>query len=186
MGSNGVSCMKVVFIRHGEPRYDEVIERRYPHQGYDLGKLTESGVNQATEVSKDNRLKGATLIISSPYTRALQTAAIISRLTDIPLTVENDFHEWMPDVTFTPGLDLSVSYDDYIKHKGMNVSHKLTNWETYEELKKRTHNALKKYYPKYDKIIVVCHAIVMSTFTHFNDQIEFCGIREIDVNDSFF
>lgn len=92
----------------------------------------------------------------------------------------------MPDTTFTPGLDLSVSYDDYLRHGGKDVGNKLTNWETYEALKKRTHNALKKYYPKYDKIIIVCHAIVMSSFTYFNDSIEFCGIRELDVNDSFF
>lgn len=38
--------------------------------------------------------------VSSPYTRALQTAAIISQKTNIDITVEMDLHEWMPDLTF--------------------------------------------------------------------------------------
>ena len=82
-----------IFIRHGEPRYDEVVQRGFKNQGYDLGKLTERGVLQAEKVALDHRLNGADLIISSPYTRALQTAAIISRITQIPLTVENNLHE---------------------------------------------------------------------------------------------
>lgn len=172
--------MKVVLIRHGEPRYDEVIKRGYPNQGYDLGKLTDLGVKQAEEVSNDERLKGATLIVSSPYTRALQTAAIISRLTNIPLVVENDLHEWIPDLDFSNSDLVESSYDDYVKHRGVDNKNKLINWESYETLKKRTHRALEPY-KKYDKIIVVCHGLVMSTFTHFDDEIKHCGIREVEL-----
>ena len=68
--------MKVVLIRHGEPRYDEVIKRGYIGQGYDLGKLTGRGVKQAINVSSSFRLDDAELIVSSPYTRALQTACL--------------------------------------------------------------------------------------------------------------
>ncbi len=172
--------MKVILIRHGEARYDEVLKRGYPFQGYDLGKLSDLGVSQAKNVSIDPKLKGAELIVSSPYTRALQTAAIISRNTQIKLTVENDIHEWMPDIDFKE-KNLENSYDDYIKHKGIDTPDKITNWETYENLKKRVVSALLPYKEKYNKIIVVCHGIVMSTLTMFNDQIENCGIREIEL-----
>ena len=97
-----------IFIRHGEPRYDEVIARGYKNQGYDLGKLTDRGVSQAEAVAKESILTGAQLIIASPYTRALQTAAIISRITQIPLVVENDLHEWMPDTSFSDRKDLEI------------------------------------------------------------------------------
>ncbi len=173
--------MKVILIRHGEARYDEVRLRKYPNQGFDLGKLSDLGVSQAEKVSKDKRLLDAELIISSPYTRALQTAAIISKNTNIKLTVENDLHEWMPDVDFTSSPLVGEAYNDYIKNRGIDTPNKIINWETYENLKKRTHNALKPYINKYKKVIVVCHGIVMTTFTHFDDLVENCGIREVEL-----
>lgn len=187
MGPNGfISQMKVVLIRHGEPRYDEVSKRGYIGQGYDLGKLTDRGVEQAKNVSKSFRLNDAELIISSPYTRALQTAAIISRIRNIELTIENDLHEWMPDKTFRSKLDVSKAYDEYMGFEGKQTKKKTIDWETYDELKKRTHEALKPYIGKYNKVIVVCHGMVMSTFTNIFDLIEHCGIREIEIDETFF
>ncbi len=172
--------MKLLLIRHGEPFYDEVVKRGYPFFGYDLGKLTLKGVKQATEVSYDKRLKGAELIISSPYTRALQTAAIISRITGIELTVENDIHEWIPDLDYS-FKDASGAFDDYYKHQGKETDQKIINWETYEALKTRVYNALKPYVGKYEKVIVVCHGLVMSTFTHFYDGFKHCEILEVEM-----
>ena len=54
------------------------------------------------------------------------------------------------------------------------------NYETYEELKKRIELALIKY-TNYKKVIVVSHGIAISSLTHFNDVIEFCGIREVEI-----
>lgn len=170
--------MQVILVRHGEARYDEVISRGYPNQGYDLGKLSDKGIQQAEQLALDLLNTDAALIISSPYTRALQTAAIISRVTDIPLVVENDLHEWMPDIDFTNSPKVGEAYDDYIKHRGIETPDKIINWETYDALKKRTHQALKPYLD-YQKVIVVCHGIVITTFTHFDDVIENCGTREI-------
>ena len=168
---------KVILIRHGEPRYDEVHQRKFPGMGYELGRLTERGIIQAEKRAKDPILNGAQLIISSPYTRALQTAAIISRITNIPLVVENDLHEWMPDVTFKFDFDVPQSFDEYMKLRGIPSSERKYPWESYEEIQKRVKNVVSKY-TDYDKIIVVCHGIVISAFTHFDDVIEHCGIRE--------
>jgi len=167
-----------ILVRHGEPRYDEVIERGYFGMGYDLGKLTDKGVAQAEARAKDPVFNGADLIIASPYTRALQTASIISRITQIPLTVENDIHEWMPDTKFLFDLDSNQSFQEYLEAKGMrNLSHQY-RWESYDDLKKRVQLALIKY-KNYKKVIVVCHGIVMSTLTRFDDVIEHCGVREV-------
>lgn len=92
--------MDLLLVRHGEPDYSDIDERGYIGHGRDLAKLTEKGVRQAERAAEDTRLQGAELILSSPYTRALQTASIISRITQIPLTVETDLHEWMPDLSF--------------------------------------------------------------------------------------
>jgi broad specificity phosphatase PhoE len=171
---------KIILVRHGEPRYDEVLERHYFGMGFDLGKLTDRGVMQAEARAKDPILKGATLILSSPYTRALQTAAIISRLTQIPLAVENDLHEWMPDTAFKFDFDMIKSYEEYMNAKGVRSSEHLYRWESYQDLSKRVYEAIKKY-KHHEKIIVVCHGIVMSTLTRFDDIIEHCGVREKEI-----
>lgn len=170
--------MELIVIRHGEPRYDEVISRGYKGMGYELGKLTEKGKAQAEAVSLDDRLKGASLILSSPYTRALETAAIISKNTGIPIEVENDLHEWMPDLTFTFDYDGELAYQHYIKHKGIRDSDIPYRWETYSMVQKRVKNAILKH-QHHEKIVVVCHGIVMSSLTYFEDLIEYCGIREV-------
>lgn len=167
---------ELILIRHGEPRYDEVKESGFPGMGYELGKLTDKGIKQAEERAKDDSLKGAQLIISSPYTRALQTAAVISRITNIPLVVENDLREWMPDTTFKFDFEVSKSFEEYLKFKGIPLSERCYSWESYEAIQKRVKHALEPY-KQYDKVIVVCHGIVMSALTRFDDIIEHCGVR---------
>ena len=44
-----------------------------------MAQLTENGILLAEKASFDQRLDHAEIIVSSPYTRALQTAAIISK-----------------------------------------------------------------------------------------------------------
>ncbi len=92
--------MKIIFIRHGEPDKTEVDKRGFIGQGRDMAHLTELGVKQAEMVSLNPLLKGGQVIVSSPYTRALQTAAIISKNTGLDIKVEVDIHEFIPDKTF--------------------------------------------------------------------------------------
>ncbi|MFU8793570.1 MAG: histidine phosphatase family protein [Acholeplasmataceae bacterium] len=171
---------KFIFVRHGEPRYDEVLARGYKGQGYDLGRLTDTGIKQAEKRAKDPILKDAQLIISSPYTRALQTAAIISRVTHIKIEVENDLHEWMPDTAFIFDDQIDGSFNEYLDAKGVRRPNHIHRWESYDALKKRVMGVLEQY-KHLDKVIVVCHGIVMSTVTHFDDVIEHCGIREVTI-----
>ena len=163
-----------IFIRHGEPRYDEIEKRGYRGMGYDLGRLTDRGIMQAYARAKDSKLKGADLILSSPYTRALQTAAILSKELQIPLIVENDLHEWMPDMTHQFNTSLKGRYEEYIEQKG--VPNPNQDWESFNHLKNRV-DAVLDQYQNYQKVIVVCHGIVMSSQTHFDDLIEYCGVR---------
>lgn len=172
--------MKVILIRHGEPRYDEVIERGYPFQGHDLGKLTDLGVIQANQISQDKRLIGATLIISSPYTRALQTAAIISKNTQIDLTVENDLHEWLPSIDFEDIYD-NRAFSEYMNNNGQNIPNKVSNWETLEQLRNRVLRSLLPYKKEHKKVIAVCHGMVIAALSDFNNLIEHCGIVEIEI-----
>jgi len=100
--------MKIILIRHGEPDYSHVVQRGFVGSGLDLAHLSKEGEAQAAEAAKDARLDGAQLILASPYSRALHTAAIISRHRNLPLEVELDLHEWLPDLTFTYRTDDEV------------------------------------------------------------------------------
>ena len=172
--------MEIILVRHGEPRYDEVTERGYLGLGGDYGRLTERGEAQALERSSDPRFKGATLIISSPYTRALQTAATISRITNIPLTVEHDLHEWINDTKFIFNYDVHQSWLAFKKNRGVIVKGCRYRYETYDNLKARVTHAISKH-KNHDKVIVVCHGVVITTLTHFDDEIEHCGVRVVNL-----
>jgi broad specificity phosphatase PhoE len=169
-----------IFVRHGEPRYDEVHHQWKQSVGRNFGRLSENGESQAEEVAKKSIFKDADLIISSPYTRALQTAATISRVNQIKLTVENDLHEWDPDVNQIFDYDGNLAFEEYLKNKGVHHVMDKYRWESYEDLKKRVELALLKY-KDYKKVVVVCHGIVISAITRFDDVIEHCGIREVDM-----
>lgn len=154
-------------VRHGQPDYTPCDERGYIGHGRDLAPLTEKGVSEAEETARDIRLKGAELIVSSPYTRALQTAAIISRQTGIRLTVEMDFHEWMPDITFQykhfeECLQLN---EDFNNLKGIYPPGESRRWESLPSLQERVRKAADKY-ADYDKVIIVCHGMVIRTLTY--------------------
>jgi broad specificity phosphatase PhoE len=66
-------------IRHGEPYWEINEQYKLKGHGRDLAPLTPNGVKQVYITSKDKRLKEAEIIVSSPYPRALQTAAILSK-----------------------------------------------------------------------------------------------------------
>lgn len=169
--------MEVILIRHGEPRYDEVDG----HMRGDFGRLTARGAKQAADRASDPRLEGATLIVSSPYTRSLQTAAIISKITNLPLEIEHDLREWTADVKYLFNYDGEEAYLEYIRHQGKLSKTTPFRYETYASVKTRVANAIKKYRDSHKKIIVVCHGIVMSSQTFFEDLIEHCGVRVINV-----
>ena len=169
-----------ILIRHGEPRYDEVIDKGIYGMAFNFGKLTSNGVIQAKQVASDVKLSGAQLIISSPFTRSLQTAANIASVLGLEVIVEHDLHEWLPDLN--PNLDVEgqKAFELYMKNKGMVDKEFGFNYETYEAIKKRVELVLIKY-TSYDKVIVVSHGIAISSVTHFDDIIEHCGIRIITI-----
>lgn len=72
-------------VRHGQTDYSMKNSRIYQGFGVNLAPLSETGVQQIEEMAKDVRLKGTEIILSSPYTRALQTAAILSKELGAPI-----------------------------------------------------------------------------------------------------
>ena len=74
-----------------------------------LSPLSFEGVKEIENTSKDKRLFEASIILSSPYTRAVQTAAILSKKLQIEIFIETDLHEWMANKNYIYDL-LAIVY----------------------------------------------------------------------------
>lgn len=156
---------KFLFVRHGQANYDAVDERNFIGQGRDLAPLTALGVEQIIETSKDPRLKAGSIIITSPYTRALQSAAIISKAVGVDLKVEVGLHEWVPDIVnfqHKSSKECSDLAKDFALHEGVHPKGQVKVWETSDQMKKRMDAVLEKY-NHYHTVVVVCHGMVIRT-----------------------
>lgn len=177
--------MKIVFIRHGEPDYTGVTNRKFIGHGMDLAPLTEEGKKQAQMVSQADALNDAELIVSSPYTRALQTAAIISKNRNLNIEVELDLHEWLPDLSYTFSSDnLVIEAARLLRsNKGICPAASPIQYEELSAIFYRANAVLKKYLG-YKKIAVVAHGMLIRQFA-FSEVIAYCGISEIEYDDKF-
>lgn len=105
-----------------------------------MAPLTELGIKQAEEVSWNPFLENCQIIVSLPYTRALQTAAIISKNTGLDIKVEVDIHEFIPDKTFqVKGEEENkILHKDFMRCLGEYPEGEVRKWETITEIINRS------------------------------------------------
>lgn len=174
--------MEIVFIRHGEPDFSEVDSREFIGIGREFAPLTKKGISKAEMVSKNPLLKGAEIIVSSPYTRALQTAAIISKNIKVDIAVETDLHEQIFDKTFmVKGAKEAKALNlDFIECLGEVPEGENKKWESLKEILSRVKPVADKYYDLgYQKIIVVSHGGIIRRFTG-KWKIDYCDLEKIE------
>lgn len=158
--------MKIFMIRHGKADYSYGDAHGFIGHGHDLASLDNNYIEDVIKTSKDKRLKGATLIISSPYTRALQTAAIISKETGLDIRIEHDLREWEPDLSYQYKCgEIKEYYRDYQSNNGIIPTDRKVNWESKEHLKNRVEKVIEKY-KGYDCIIFVFHQMAIQSITN--------------------
>ncbi|MBP5660313.1 MAG: histidine phosphatase family protein [Lachnospiraceae bacterium] len=154
---------KYYLIRHGEADYEGLSEKGFFGFGRDFAPLSELGIAQAEETARDERLKNADIIVSSPYTRALQTAAIISRETGLKIKVETDLHEWIPDKRnrYATTEEAIALYEEFTANHGEYPKDREYSWETMGEMRERMRKVKDKY-AGYNKVIFVGHSMALS------------------------
>ncbi len=154
-------------VRHGEADYSEMLGKGFFGFGRSFAPLSEKGISQVEETAVDERLKSAELIIASPYTRALQTAAIISRETGLRIQVEVDLHEWEPDKTnkYTTSEEAFALTKEFNLYKGIYPQGKQMKWETLDEVRKRMRRVADKY-ANCDKVIIVGHGMAFRALAY--------------------
>ena len=117
---------------------------------------------QIEETARNEELKDCDIIVCSPYTRAMHTAAILSRILNIEMVVEPDIYEWYGDKQHK--LMYHEIPSDWIEefnlYDGDYPKGDEKPWENNEQLSLRLSNTLSKY-KSYKKIIVVCHGMLI-------------------------
>ena len=153
-------------VRHGEPDYSEINTKIYRDFGTHLCPLTSRGCEQIKNTAKDSRLKNAELIITSPYVRALQTAAILSKELGVEIVVETDLHEWLANKYYIFENE-EVAKENIAEFDALNGNYPVgleKNWETFEMMRTRALKVLEKY-KGYSHVIVTCHGRLMQAIT---------------------
>lgn len=152
-------------VRHGEADYAEVDARDYAGAARDWASLSPQGVRQAEEAAARLRSTGAVRIVSSPLTRALQTAAILARTLDLPVAVELDLHEWLPDRTLHyRAADVSARYAEMEACGGEWPEGEIRPWEPLSAVRDRAARALAAHAAG-GPVIAVTHGIVIRALT---------------------
>ena len=165
-------------VRHGEADYSQMMESGFFGFGRDFASLSKIGIEQVEKMAKDERLKTAQIIVSSPYTRALQTAAIISRETGLKFCVEVDLHEWIPDKTnqYKTSQEAFSLAKEFYENKGVYPKGQQLKWETFEEVRKRMQRVAEKY-AGFGKVIFVGHSMAFEALTGIEN------IKPAEIND---
>jgi glucosyl-3-phosphoglycerate phosphatase len=78
----------VILIRHGQTEFNRVFSASRQDPGIRDPQLTDHGRRQARAVAQALRPLKVGRLITSPYSRALETAEIIAEPLDLPIAVE--------------------------------------------------------------------------------------------------
>lgn len=176
---------KFYLIRHGEPDWGLKDSKQLRPALRDFVPLTETGIAQAELAARKYDLSSCDLIISSPYTRSLQTAAIINRSYSHPLKVEFDLHEWTPDNwTANTMEEITLLWQDFMDHDGIYPANRSRLWEDKESVYKRVVGVLEKYL-SYKEVLVVCHGMVIAILLNISSEsVPYCGGYEFTLKKS--
>lgn len=155
---------KFVLVRHGEPTYEELMALGYNKDKYSWGPLTKKGVADVLKTAENEIFENSDILISSPYTRAMQTASIIGAKHNLMINPEILLHEWLPGTFDTPSNFIStvhLAHKEWLMKKENPDFVYSDGFESFESVQNRVLKVLEKY-TDYDKVIVVAHGILIS------------------------
>ena len=154
------------FVRHGKTDYSEKDTKIYQGFGVHLAGLSPEGIRQIQQSAKDERLQGTELILSSPYTRAVQTAALLAAELKVPVVIETELHEWMANKAYVyePDETADRAYEEYRALGGRYPQGETRPWEEASAVRARVLRVLEKY-RGYGKVAVAAHGMMMEAVT---------------------
>jgi broad specificity phosphatase PhoE len=176
--------VKLYLIRHGETDWNLMSKRGVKGLAASLAPLTPLGRIQIDTIANDYRLQEADAILCSSFTRALESAALLSRKINKPLYVEYDLHEWLPQKDPTAILDehsLLEASEGLRQEIDENIRPEDVPWESLAEVRQRVMGVLERY-QKFSQVIVVTHAVVISSLLGVKRSVDYAEIVPFEVN----
>lgn len=154
--------MKLFFVRHGETDWESVEARGARGWAKDFAPLTPLGRLQIDTIARDYRLQEAEAILCSTFTRALESAALLSRAMNKPLYVEHDLHEWLPHKDPMADPDPNVIERASRDFGGRVPAGEGAPWESLDEVRARVLGVLRRY-RHFGSLVVVTHGVVIGS-----------------------
>lgn len=179
--------MKVYFVRHAE----SIWNKAHRHQLAET-PLSENGISQTKILAQRFLHIHPDVILSSPYTRALQTAKAIEDITSVPVTTSELLIERQMPSNFLGKLlddpEITAMHQSLRDHADEKDRH-LSDEENYYDLVQRANKAL-EYIASFDKetIVVVTHGyflVVMITALLFDSSLNYQQFRLFKEGASF-
>lgn len=168
--------MEIYVVRHGQTDYN--VKKVF--QGHIDIPLNETGEKQAQETASKFRNIDVDMILVSPLQRALQTAKPISKITGVPITIEDriiersfgnmEGHQNREDWNIKMMLDYEKNYD-------------IENIEPIQSLFKRVYDFLDEITEKYKdkKVVLVTHGAVSQPIEcYFNGMPEVVDFEHLE------
>ena len=159
---------QIYLVRHGEPDYAPIDSRGWPGMAADSAPLTALGVKQAEELA--DLLSGiqATYLVSSPFTRALHSAAIIGHRLALGVRVDYDLRDWLPDHTgsWRGVADVRAAHAEFEAYDGEWPEGLQRPWEPLSRGRERARAALARHTASTDgPVLAITHAMVIRALT---------------------
>ncbi len=173
--------MKISFVRHGETDWGLVESRGVRGWAKDFAPLTPLGRLQIDTIARDYRLQEAEAILCSTFTRALESAALLSRALNKPLYVEYDLHEWLPQKDPLGDFDAGLLERAKLTLSGTGSDTTEGPWESLMEVRSRVLDVLGRY-RQFNNIVVVTHGVVIGSLVGMRRLVDLAEIVPFDVD----
>jgi broad specificity phosphatase PhoE len=155
----------IYFIRHGQT----VKNTKHVHQHYDE-PLSEVGKKQAREVAEFVKTLDIDELVTSPFARARQTAAIISEVVNVPYTIDVSVHETIRPLYLYGKPHRSLATIRYIWNLFVHRSDDSCNDDGAENMfavRNRVHDVKDMIMEMPEQHIgIVSHAVFIDMFVH--------------------
>ncbi|TDD53040.1 histidine phosphatase family protein [Kribbella antibiotica] len=168
-----MNVTQVYLIRHGEPDYATIDGQGLRGAAADSAPLTPDGVRQAEELADLLSGIGATYLVSSPFTRALQFAAIVGHRLALGVRVDHELRDWLPDHSgsWRGMADVQAARAEFEAYGGEwpdadGEGCRKRSWEPLSKVRARAETALDRHAAGTDgPVLAITHATVIRALT---------------------
>ena len=163
---------QIYLVRHGEPDYETVDSRNLPGLAADTAPLTPEGAKQSETVADLLSGIGATYLVSSPFTRALHSAAIIGHRLALGVRVDYDLRDWLPESSgyWRGQADVRAAQAELDEYDGEWPQGIRRPWEPLSQVRERALAALARHTASTDgPVLAITHSTVIRALTGERD-----------------